>query len=397
MPTCRKHTPPPPLSDSTTQVRVFNAGDVSADLLDASECDWTLFVERVNDSRRLFPLRVRLAYNSATFSRARIEDTLAQLQLVVGRLVETPEATVGSVSIVTDGAREILPDNSAPLDTTWRGAPFEYLTKHAVATPERPLIVHGATTYTYGQIEQLSNQLANYLVASGIEPEERVALYAHRSSALVVGIMGILKSAATFTVVDPAYPTERQIVYLKVAQPRGVVTLAAAGALDPAVQTYIDSELDLKCQLNGLGMEADSGPLADQPTTVCGRSVGPESIGTLSFTSGSTGIPKAVRGRHVSLTHFYPWMSEEFGLGPEDRFSMLSGIAHDPIQRDVFTPIFFGAAIHIPDAADIGNPGALAEWMRTHAVTVTHLTPAMGQVRKQARKKKKKMDPPKTR
>jgi hypothetical protein len=42
----------------------------------------------------------------------------------------------------------------------------------------------------------------------------------------------------------------------------------------------------------------------------------------------------AVRGRHISLTHFYPWMMEFFGLNEADRFTMLSGIAHDPIQRD---------------------------------------------------------------
>lgn len=44
-----------------------------------------------------------------------------------------------------------------------------------------------------------------------MEKEDRVALYAHRSPALVVGIMGILKSGATFTVIDPAYPVERQV------------------------------------------------------------------------------------------------------------------------------------------------------------------------------------------
>ena len=37
---------------------------------------------------------------------------------------------------------------------------------------------------------------------------------------LTLGIMGILKSGATFTVVDPAYPVQRQVIYLKVAQPR---------------------------------------------------------------------------------------------------------------------------------------------------------------------------------
>lgn len=81
---------------------------------------------------------------------------------------------------------------------------------------------------------------------------------------------------------------------------------------------------------------------------------------------------------------------------------MLSGIAHDPIQRDVFTPIFLGARIHVPHgnsgiesgdyghgrshhpsvtiAEDIMNPGALARWVAAHQVSITHLTPAMGQL-----------------
>lgn len=45
-------------------------------------------------------------------------------------------------------------------------------------------------------------------------------------------------------------------------------------------------------------------------------------------------MPKGVRGRHYSLTHFYPWMKQEFNLTDKEKFTMLSGIAHDPIQRD---------------------------------------------------------------
>lgn len=46
----------------------------------------------------------------------------------------------------------------------------------------------------------------------------------------------------------------------------------------------------------------------------------------------------------------------------------------------MFTPLFLGAELHVPTADDIGTPGRLAEWMADSEVTVTHLTPAMGQL-----------------
>ena len=46
----------------------------------------------------------------------------------------------------------------------------------------------------------------------------------------------------------------------------------------------------------------------------------------------------------------------------------------------MFTPLFFGAELHVPTVDDIGTPGRLAEWMAASQVTITHLTPAMGQL-----------------
>ena len=64
--------------------------------------------------------------------------------------------------------------------------------------------------------------------------------------------------------------------------------------------------------------------------------------------TGSEGIPKGCKGRHYSLTYYQSWMAERFNLSEKDRFTMLSGIAHDPIQRDIFTPLFLGAQILVP-------------------------------------------------
>ena len=50
------------------------------------------------------------------------------------------------------------------------------------------------------------------------------------------------------------------------------------------------------------------------------------------------------------------------------------------VFHSVFTPLFFGAQLHVPTSDDIGTPGRLAEWMADSEVTITHLTPAMGQL-----------------
>jgi len=125
-----------------------------------------------------------------------------------------------------------------------------------------------------------------------------------------------------------------------------LIVLKGAGKLHDSVADYIQQELDICVQVPALEIDPHGTVFAhiDSKDTLAASKekanidpqvpLGPDSVGTLSFTSGSTGIPKGVRGRHYSLTHFFPWMGQRFGLGENSKFTMLSGIAHDPIQRD---------------------------------------------------------------
>lgn len=134
------------------------------------------------------------------------------------------------------------------------------------------------------------------------------------------------------------------------AQPRGLVILKGAGIISPSVRELLSTELKIRVEVPALELSPKGDILGGsapnngnidvlsshgrldniEPNVI----LGPDSVGTLSFTSGSTGIPKGVKGRHYSLTHFFPWMGERFSLGETSKFTMLSGIAHDPIQRD---------------------------------------------------------------
>ncbi|KAJ5972274.1 Male sterility NAD-binding [Penicillium vulpinum] len=342
-------------------------------------------------------------YNQRLFSSARIAFILKQLASIASNAAINPEEAIGRIDMMTEDQRALLPDPTSNLNwSKFRGAIHDIFSANAESHPEKLCVVETQSSssphreFTYRQINEASNILGHHLVRSGIQRGEVVMVYAYRGVDLVVAVMGILKAGATFSVIDPAYPPERQNIYLDVARPRALVNIAKAtkdsGELSDIVRTFIDKNLELRTEIpalallddgtliggsvNGQDVFTNEIALKSKPTGVI---VGPDSIPTLSFTSGSEGRPKGVRGRHFSLAYYFPWMSETFKLTPDEKFTMLSGIAHDPIQRDIFTPLFLGAQLLVPAREDIQNE-KLAEWMQKYGATITHLTPAMGQI-----------------
>ncbi|ORX45791.1 large subunit of L-aminoadipate-semialdehyde dehydrogenase [Piromyces finnis] len=390
------------IQPSLFKVRFFNATDINDETLQSSTnpCDLTVSISQTQTLRRYLPINITVTYNSTLFEEARITEMLNQLQQVLIIASENRTLPVSNYSLITDEIKSVLPDPTADLHwEKFEGAITDIFARNAKEFPDRIFVTQ---TYEDGSIKQYdykkmnagANLVANYLISKGIQREDVVMIYAFRDVDLIVAIMGVLKAGATFSVIDPAYPPSRQNIYLEVAQPKGLIVLKKSGVLHDTVEEYIRDNLQIITRIPALGF-TDEGVLKggeengvdvfdavrdEFENKEPGVVIGPDSIGTLSFTSGSTGIPKGVRGRHFSLTHFYPWMREEFGLSEKDKFTLLSGIAHDPIQRDIFTPIFLGAQLLVPTAEDIGTPGRLAEWMSKNEITVTHLTPAMGQL-----------------
>lgn len=349
--------------------------------------------------------KFQIYYNALLYKSERINIFSEQFTKFINSAVQAPNAAITKGNLITTSQLSQLPDPTVNLDWSgYRGAIQDIFMQNAENHPDRTCVVETKSfldpksktrTFSYKQINQASNLVGNYLKETGIKKGDIVMIYAYRGVDLMVAVMGVLKAGATFSVIDPAYPPARQNIYLSVAKPRGLIGLAKAGVLDSLVTDYIRDELDVISFIPQLEIDED-GSLAggvlenqnqdvfsdyqqfkDQPTGVI---VGPDSNPTLSFTSGSEGIPKGVLGRHYSLAYYFPWMAEKFGLSSNDKFTMLSGIAHDPIQRDMFTPLFLGAQLLVPTADDIGTPGKLADWMAEYGATVTHLTPAMGQL-----------------
>ncbi|OWB54801.1 hypothetical protein B5S28_g657 [[Candida] boidinii] len=348
---------------------------------------------------------LNIYFNSLLYTKTRIEIIAEQINQFIEKINENPLLEITKINLITESQKKILPDPTDDLDwSNYRGAIQDIFSDNAEKFPERTCVIETASfanpeqkdrIFTYKQIHEASNVVGNYLVKTGIKRGDVVMIYAFRGVDLMVAVMGVLKAGATFSVIDPAYPPKRQTIYLQVANPAGIIGIKKAGVISDLVEDYIRDELSVVTRIPLLEIKDDGLILGGEDSETkkdtledyqkykeqrTGVVVGPDSNPTLSFTSGSEGIPKGVLGRHFSLAYYFPWMAKTFGLSEKDNFTMLSGIAHDPIQRDMFTPLFLGAKLLVPTPDDIGTPGKLAEWMKTHKATVTHLTPAMGQL-----------------
>ena len=74
----------------------------------------------------------------------------------------------------------------------------------AQAHPDRTAVVLGDKRLTYAQVDAAANQVANLLVARGIEPGDKVALSCPNLPYFPIVYYGILKAGATVVLVESA-------------------------------------------------------------------------------------------------------------------------------------------------------------------------------------------------
>jgi len=318
-------------------------------------------------------LDLQLVYDADLFDRARMQELLRQYEHLLRQIARDPQLPAGRFTLRSEVAEPNLPDPRAALPSLFRGTIAERFSRNSAEHPEQIAVEDPWTRWSYAEVDARSAAVARRLLASGIGKGDVVAIWAHRSAALVEGLLGILRAGAAFVVFDPAYPLARLLDYLELSRPKLLLQLAAAGPLPEPLEAALSGGGTHLLPLSAGGFEQIS-EVFEGPT------LGGDDLAYVAFTSGSTGKSKAILGCHASLTAFLPFVAEKFGLAGQDRHSLLSALSHDPLHRDVLMPLYFGATLVIPDGEELFSPGYLLRWVSEKGLTLLNLVPAMLQL-----------------
>ncbi len=358
--------------------RQFRLDGLTTDVIEFSKkegrFDLSLYV-REHDER----IGLTLVFNTDLFDERRAAEMLEQLELLLDRIAGKPEERILDVPLVTNRARAVLPDPTIALCDETRGTAHEGFGRSAQQFPENVAAIDSRQTVSYAELRSCGNRIANYLHSRGIRPHDVVAICGDRSVALVAAILGTLKSGAAFAILDPACPAQWLAAELHAAKPQGWITVTETGVRLRDISGAMPIVL---CRLKVPRRLSELAEVLRDYSAECpGIAVGPEDLAYITFTSGAAKTrPAAILGTHKPLAHFLQWHCRTFDLSPSDRFSMLSGLSHDPLLRDIFTPLQLGATLCIPEQENLKDPSYLVGWMNEMGITVAHLTPAMADV-----------------
>ncbi len=183
-------------------------------------------------------------------------------------------------------------------------------------------------------------------------------------------MLGCARTGVIFTILDAAYPAARNADCIAQVVPRLILDCTETGV----------GRIEVNAPLIRIERNADRLRTQFQPSDAALREVDSSAQAYISFTSGTSGRPKGIVTGHAALPHFVEWHVQQHALAAHDRFSLLSGIAHDPLLRDIFTPLAIGATLCIPEQAELFEPTRLVAWLEREQVSIVHLTPALGEL-----------------
>ncbi len=235
--------------------------------------------------------------------------------------------------------------------------------------PHRVALVDETGTWSYETVCRRAQHLSHRIRHHTGTSAQPVAIVGHRNGWFVTAILACSQAKVPFALIDGNYPLARVNGQIDALQPALILHIQKTTGPTPTL-------LPTRAHVLPVGAHADA-PAPHTQTPTPHPDPDPGSSAYHLFTSGSTGTPKCIGTPNLPLVHFVAWYQSEFKPSADDRFSLLSGLGHDPVLRDIFVPLSTGASLHIPPQEVLTHPNPLFDWVAQQRITFLHGTPPL--------------------
>ncbi|MFI5530062.1 amino acid adenylation domain-containing protein [Kitasatospora sp. NPDC051853] len=317
--------------------------------------------ERFDEDGRPAGVTCNIDYATDLYDAASVVRLFERWQRMLAGAATAPETRLSRLPLLAAAERaELLVGRNDTAHPVLDAPLTELFAAQVRRAPDAVALVSRGGEWTYRQLDERADRVANWLLARGTRPEDPVAVALPRSPELLAVLIGVLKAGAAYLPVDLGYPDARIDYVMADARPVCVVTTADAverlAALAPGAQVAdLDSVLD--------------GPADGAALPV----VRPDQLAYLMYTSGSTGRPKGIATTHRNVAEL---VQDPVWGSAHSRVLAHSPHVFDASTYELWVPLCSGGTVVLapPGAAD---PAVLTGCIEEYGVTAAWMTAAL--------------------
>lgn len=250
--------------------------------------------------------------------------------------------------------------------------------------PSRDALVVDNTNLSYRELRDRAAAIAQTIVDQEPDSFPLAAVLGSRSATAYASVLGILGAGKGYVPLNPRFPAERTRKMLTLSGCRVLVVGREALEQLPKLLTEIGCPLTVilpdcpdAAELRGafprhrfvscIEMSRSEGFAFDME-------VDSSAVAYLLFTSGSTGVPKGVPIRHLSLRSYIEYIANRYEVNELDRFSQQFDLTFDLSVHDMFVCWERGACLFCVPEKSVMLP---ARFIRERELTMWFSVPSV--------------------
>lgn len=183
---------------------------------------------------------------------------------------------------------------------------------------------------TWGVFNEKANRFANMLIGRGIKKGDKVAIIMYNCLEWLPIYFGVLKSGAIAVPFNFRYDAEEILYCAELAEVDMIVFGPEfIGRIETHAERLSKGRLLIYVGDNCPGFaESYRELVADCPSTAPNIPITEDDFGAIYFSSGTTGFPKAILHKHLSLTQAAEMEQKHHSTGRDDTFLCIPPLYH---------------------------------------------------------------------
>jgi len=312
-------------------------------------------------------LSIAATYDGARFCEGAVPRVLRHTKTILESMPACALNCLSALPLMTDAELRdlVIERNNTQTDSRDGTCIHQWFEEQVARTPDATAVIFREQQLTYRELNAKAGRLAARLVELGAAPDRIVAICVERSLEMMVGLLGILKSGASYLPLDPAFPAERMQFMLEDSRAPIVVTQEHLTARFTDAHTHV-------VLIGSLWDGPDTAELPSSP-------VKSHNLAYVIYTSGSTGKPKGVMVEHRHVSNFFAGMDQVIGREPGVWLAVTS-ISFDISVLELFWTLARGFTVVVQAESEkltSGGNYSVAAQIQDHHITHMQCTPSM--------------------